>query len=172
MAKGKLSDEVKSFIVQALACFDAPTVVAEAVKKRFGSTISRQLVENYDPYKLAGRAVSDRWRILFDATRKAFLEDSTKIAITHKTMRLRALQRMCEKTEEQGNIALTAGENGATFVLGSAVPHDHPLHLGYYSVHTTAEALEKGERRIEELAERLRSEGAARNSSGSVPVFR
>lgn len=108
MAKGKLSDEVKTFIVQALACFDAPTVVAEAVKARFGITISRQLVENYDPHKLAGRAVSDRWRILFDATRKAFLEDSTKIAITHKTMRLRALQRMCEKTEEQGNIALTA----------------------------------------------------------------
>ncbi len=108
MAKGKLSDEVKSFIVQALACFDAPSVVAEAVKKRFGITISRQLVENYDPHKLAGRAVSDRWRILFEATRKAFLEDSTKIAITHKAMRLRALQRMCEKTEAQGNITLTA----------------------------------------------------------------
>jgi len=29
MAKGKLSEAVKTFIVQSLACFDSPSVVAE-----------------------------------------------------------------------------------------------------------------------------------------------
>lgn len=37
------------------------------------------------------------------------------------------------------------------FVLGSAVPHPYPLVLGNYSVHTSREALARGERRIVEL---------------------
>ena len=36
------------------------------------------------------------------------------------------------------------------FMLGSAAPHPHDLVLGYYSVHTSAEALRIGEARIEE----------------------
>lgn len=69
-------------------------------------------------------------------------------------------------------ITLQAGDAGATFVLGSARPHPHPLHLGSYSVHTTAAALAEGEGRITEIAQRLRQEGPARTASGSVPVFR
>ncbi len=47
------------------------------------------------------------------------------------------------------------------FVLGSAAKHPHDLRLGYYSVHTTDEALEKGEARIRELGRALRAEGRA-----------
>ena len=61
---------------------------------------------------------------------------------------------------------------GATFVLGSAVPHRYPLHLGAYSVHTSAEALTAGERYIRELKQRLDAEGDRRTGSGSTPVFR
>jgi hypothetical protein len=49
MAKAKLSDEVKTYIVQALGCFDAPSIVVAAVKKEFGIEFSRQLVERHDP---------------------------------------------------------------------------------------------------------------------------
>jgi redox-sensitive bicupin YhaK (pirin superfamily) len=38
-----------------------------------------------------------------------------------------------------------------TFVLGSAAPHEHDLVLGYYSVHTSAEALRDGEAHIASL---------------------
>jgi redox-sensitive bicupin YhaK (pirin superfamily) len=70
-------------------------------------------------------------------------------------------------------IALTAtGGTDAIFVLGSAVPHPHELHLGYYSVHTSAEALERGERRIAELGAKLAEAGDRRTGSGSTPVFR
>jgi redox-sensitive bicupin YhaK (pirin superfamily) len=48
-------------------------------------------------------------------------------------------------------IPLQAGPEGATFVLGSAVPHPHELVLGYYSVHTSKEALKAGEARIAEV---------------------
>jgi len=45
------------------------------------------------------------------------------------------------------------------FVLGSAVRHDHDLVLGYYSVHTSADALREGETRIAAIQARLVQEG-------------
>jgi redox-sensitive bicupin YhaK (pirin superfamily) len=61
---------------------------------------------------------------------------------------------------------------GATFVLGSAVPHPYPLHLGSYSVHTSNEALAAGERHIRELKQRLDASGDRRTERGSIPVYR
>jgi redox-sensitive bicupin YhaK (pirin superfamily) len=70
-------------------------------------------------------------------------------------------------------IQLTAvGDGDAVFVLGSAVPHPNELHLGYYSVHTSAEALARGERRIAELGANVAAAGDRRTQSGSTPVFR
>jgi hypothetical protein len=69
-------------------------------------------------------------------------------------------------------IALQAsGQENAVFVLGSAVPHPHSLHLGYYSVHASVQALEAGERRIAELAvEGCRGASySVRNDSG-IPL--
>jgi redox-sensitive bicupin YhaK (pirin superfamily) len=43
------------------------------------------------------------------------------------------------------------------FVLGSAVKHRHDLVLGYYSVHTSAEALSRSAREIQRIGERLRA---------------
>lgn len=64
------------------------------------------------------------------------------------------------------------GDDDAVFVLGSAVPHPHDLHMGYYSVHTSAEALVRGEARIDELGRALAEAGDRRTQSGSTPVFR
>lgn len=108
MAKAKLSDEVKTFIVQSLACFDSPSVVAKAVKAEFGVEASRQLVESHDPNKVAASGLAEKWRQLFAETRKTFLEDTATIAISHRAVRLRALQRMAEKAEGQGNMVLAA----------------------------------------------------------------
>ena len=45
------------------------------------------------------------------------------------------------------------------FVLGSAAPHQHDLVPGYYSVHTSPEALRDGEAHIASIRERLVQEG-------------
>ena len=42
----------------------------------------------------------------------------------------------------------------AEFVVGSAAPHEHALVTGYYSVHTSAEALRDGEAHISSIRER------------------
>ena len=45
------------------------------------------------------------------------------------------------------------------FVLGSAAPHEHDLVTGYYSVHTSPEALRDGEAHILSIRKRLVQEG-------------
>lgn len=47
----------------------------------------------------------------------------------------------------------------AVFVLGSAPPHRHELALGSYSVHTSPEALRRGEEEIRRIGGRLVAEG-------------
>lgn len=103
-----LSDDVKRFIVQAVACYDTPSQVAEAVKEEFGVSIERQQVASYDPSKRTGRDLGKKWRDLFEATRKKFLDDASDIPISQQTFRLRALQRMFAKAESQKNVALAA----------------------------------------------------------------
>lgn len=52
-------------------------------------------------------------------------------------------------------INIQAGSEGATFVLGSAIPHPYELSLGYYSVHTSPQALAAGEAEIRRIRPRF-----------------
>jgi redox-sensitive bicupin YhaK (pirin superfamily) len=58
----------------------------------------------------------------------------------------------------EGSIDFVA-EGNTTFVLGSAAKHPHDLVLGSYSVHTSAEALRRGESEIRRIGRELRAEG-------------
>ena len=51
------------------------------------------------------------------------------------------------------------GEGETRFVLGSAARHPHDLVLGTYSVHTSPEALLKGETEIRRIGRELRAKG-------------
>jgi redox-sensitive bicupin YhaK (pirin superfamily) len=62
-----------------------------------------------------------------------------------------------EETDALG-IELVA-EGDVSLVFGAAVKHPHPLVLGYYSVHTSAEALERGESEIRRIGQGLRAAG-------------
>ncbi|WP_426269155.1 DUF2280 domain-containing protein [Dyella kyungheensis] len=103
-----LNNEVKAFIVQALACFDTPSQVATAVKEEFGLTVSRQQCESHDPNKRAGRELAKRWKVMFEDTRKRFREETAEIPIANRAYRLRALGRLAEKAEGMRNLPLTA----------------------------------------------------------------
>jgi redox-sensitive bicupin YhaK (pirin superfamily) len=76
---------------------------------------------------------------------------------------------------ENGEVPIALKNEGVedtVFVLGSAMPHLHALHLGNYSVHTSVQALHEGERRIKELHAEMMAAGDRRTDSGSVPVYR
>ena len=72
------------------------------------------------------------------------------------------------ETVETGEVAVFEESNGAielraegatSFVLGSAIKHPHPLVLGYYSVHTSATALTRGEAEIRRIGSWLTATG-------------
>jgi len=61
---------------------------------------------------------------------------------------------------EDGNEAVSFRAEGETeFVLGSAPRHPHDLHMGSYSVHTSPEALQRGEEEIRRIGMQLRRDG-------------
>lgn len=131
-----LTEDVKAFIVQALACFDTPTQVSEAVKEEFGLELTRMQIASYDPTKKTTRTLAKKWHAIFHETRKSFLEDTAAIPIANQTFRLRALQKMYEKTASRGNYGMAAQlieqaakESGGMFVnrlKGEADDRDPP----------------------------------------------
>ncbi|MGY2337964.1 DUF2280 domain-containing protein [Pseudomonas sp. SDO5532_S415] len=101
-----LKNDVKAFIVQALACFDTPTQVSQAVKQEFDVDVTRQQVEQHDPTKRAGVNLAGKWVTLFHDTRKRFREETAEIPIANRAFRLRALGRFVERAETMKNIGL------------------------------------------------------------------
>ncbi|KAK52530.1 DUF2280 domain-containing protein [Bordetella bronchiseptica] len=104
----KLNEATQRFIVQALACYDTPTQVAEAVKEEFGIEINRQQAASYDPTKVTSKALAKKWRDLFAATRKAFLEQVSEIPIANQAYRLRQLDRIAVEAMRRKNVVLAA----------------------------------------------------------------
>ncbi|KPX57085.1 DUF2280 domain-containing protein [Pseudomonas syringae pv. tagetis] len=101
-----LSSEVKAFIVQALACFDTPSQVAEAVKREFNIEVSRQQVESHDPTKRCSKTLAKRWVDMFHDARERFRHQTIDIPIANRAYRLRAMGRIIEKAESMKNLSL------------------------------------------------------------------
>jgi hypothetical protein len=109
MPKSRLSTGARIFIVKSLACFDAPSLVIAAVKSEFGESVTPQMLTYYDPTKAAGRrALARRWRLLFEQTRKDFLDELNTIGVSHRAARLRKLDRHVMLHDEAGNSIVMA----------------------------------------------------------------
>jgi hypothetical protein len=131
-----LKNDVKAFIVQALACFDTPTQVSQAVKQEFDIDVTRQQVEQHDPTKRAGVNLAAKWQTLFHDTRKRFREETAEIPIANRAFRLRAMNRFVERAESMKNIGLAmqileqaAKETGDMYVnrARKEEPGDEPV---------------------------------------------
>jgi len=101
-----LTDEIKIFIVKALARYDTPSQVVEAVKTSFGVEISRQQAHSYDPQ--CSKPPAQRWQDLHAATRRAFLTDLGEIGVAQKAVRLKMLNRLALRAEANRFSSLTA----------------------------------------------------------------
>lgn len=103
----KLSDDVKTFIVQHLAMYDTPTEVLTAVKESFGIDVSRDQVQLYDP--TIGRDVpGKRWVALFQSTRERFLSETSEVPIAQRAVRLRWLDQMARSLKGKKNFPAAA----------------------------------------------------------------
>lgn len=101
-----LNDAVKQFIVQALACYDTPQQVSDAVKEEFVLEVPRQQVALYDPTKHSGRNLSQKWRAIFAATRENFKAQTADIPIAQRAYRLRKMGQIATKAEQMRNLPL------------------------------------------------------------------
>ena len=61
-------------------------------------------------------------------------------------------------------------EGRTRFVIGSAAPHPYELHLGNYSVHTSAETLAEGEAEIVRIGRKLKAAGTLRDARPAVAL--
>ncbi|WP_175984590.1 DUF2280 domain-containing protein [Burkholderia stabilis] len=103
-----LPEHIKLYVVQSLACFDTISRVAKAVREEFGVEVSPQQCERYDPTKRAGSTLSKKYREIFERTREEFLQDTSRIGVAHRAVRLRKLDQAVGLAEQRGNIPLMA----------------------------------------------------------------
>lgn len=144
-----LDDRVKTFIVQALACFDSPTQVSAAVKDEFGIVVERMQVQQYNPTRVAAGRLGQKWVNLFHVTRKKFLEETASIPIAQQSYRLRQLQRLADDAVAKKNAPLAAQllEQAAKEVGGAFTnrrehsgPNGAPIPVKGEVVHTMSDA--------------------------------
>ncbi|MFZ5696853.1 MAG: DUF2280 domain-containing protein [Pseudomonadota bacterium] len=100
-----LSDEAKLFIVQAFARFSSPAEVVVMIREDFGIETTIQQVRTYNPEHPKFQAGS-KWRPIFEAVRKVYLEDVSSIPIASQAFRLNALQKNYDRAIKHGNVVL------------------------------------------------------------------
>jgi hypothetical protein len=103
----RLSDQQRRFIVGELARWVPQEKILAALKAE-GSNISRQAIGFYDPTTVLGQGLADKWKELFYAERKRYLDAYEEIAISNRAVRLDALNRMALTAEAKGNFVLAA----------------------------------------------------------------
>ncbi len=104
MARKKLNDVHRAFLVEKLACFMSPKEAAEALSQEHGVTVAPQSAERYDPYKKAGSHIAPKWKSLFDHTRQAFLDHvENQIPESNKAVRVQELAIAARHFKARGN---------------------------------------------------------------------
>ena len=96
----KLPDEVKLFIVRALAKYKMPTQIVELVKGEFGVEITPQHVRIYNPEQCE---VSPRWTKIFRTTRTDFHKKIEDIPIANLATRVEWLNDIARRAQRNGH---------------------------------------------------------------------
>jgi hypothetical protein len=102
MFKRSIPRQVKAFIIEALARFETPQMVAADVRERYCLLISDIAIASLDPTRPEAHELSAAERALFDEARARHLADVENIGIVHKATRLRLLNRICGTAEDRG----------------------------------------------------------------------
>lgn len=103
----KLGKDHKVLIVQRLATFVTPTEIQTELRETYKLEVSLRQIVYYDP-AAKNSEIAPGWRTLFEETRALFTKDTSDIAISHRSFRLRELDRMFRKvaTAPKENIPL------------------------------------------------------------------
>ncbi len=103
----EFSDEDKERIVLLLARFKRPAEVVAIFKEEFGIETDVQQVRTYDPTHPRYEA-GEKWRPIFEAARKEYIEDVSKVPVANQAFRLNLLQEGIEAARKAKNWKLVA----------------------------------------------------------------
>jgi hypothetical protein len=103
----ELTDPQKREIVEALACFTEPAAIITYFQTEHELDLDHKQVGRYDPTR-SYYAAGDRWREVFDARRKAYLEDVQAVPIANQGYRLQLLQEGIEAARKARNWGMVA----------------------------------------------------------------
>lgn len=100
-----LTDEIRMFVVMALACYDTPAQVKLQVKTHWDLEVDGRQLATYDPTTHVGnRDLGKDLKDLFRETRERFLEKKCEIGMANKMVRLRRLERYVNRLEDRNNL--------------------------------------------------------------------
>jgi hypothetical protein len=102
-----LTPEHKAFVIKRFARYEAVSDVVIALKTEYGITVTASQLYAYHPDSVGYRS-AQKWRELFYAERKAFLEGIDSIGISQKTYRLQSLHTLHAVAMRRNNVALAA----------------------------------------------------------------
>jgi hypothetical protein len=111
----RITDRVRARIVMELACFEAPSSVRTTIETEFnGLRLNLSTIVYYDP-TTSDTDISKKWTDLFWTTRKKFIDDTSRIRISHRSFRLRRLDRLATMIEERLSTDEIAKKNPQVF---------------------------------------------------------
>lgn len=103
----ELTEPQKLEIVEALACFRSTTEIIKHFETVHDLKLPHDQVGTYDPTRPYYKA-GDKWREIFEARRKAYLEDVATVPNANQGFRLNELHTLYEKAKSAGNLVLAA----------------------------------------------------------------
>lgn len=103
----ELTDAQKLEIVSMLAAFRDVTSILDHFRQVHELELTHKQVGSYDPSRSYFDA-GDKWRDIFDAKRKAYLEDVATVPIANQGFRLNRLHELALQAERDKKPALAA----------------------------------------------------------------
>ena len=101
--KRRLTNRERALIVAMLAVWAGHGEIVKAL----GRDVKADTIRKYDAANETNRArLARKWVDLFDSTREKFVSDFQDVAISHKSFRLRELQRLFGFGRDKKDIAL------------------------------------------------------------------
>lgn len=103
----ELAEHHKEAIVLLFARFKRPAEVVEAMRDEFELELTVQQVRTYNP-EHPQFEVGEKWRGIFEAARKAYIEDVSQVPVANQGFRLNELHDLYLKAKKQKNLKLAA----------------------------------------------------------------
>lgn len=103
----QLTEDQKRQIVVGFAQCMSPSEIRRVMKDEHGLELELGHIVQFNPTK-ASFTASDRWRAIYDAAHKSFLEDVSNVPVSNQGYRLRMLQKHIEVQDKAGNSVLVA----------------------------------------------------------------